>query len=118
MISMDALNPVKNKEDLKQFFNDEYVEHVDKIRHTIELQINADLKHYMAQNHALINQVDSMRQMIEQIQANTIKEEIVIDTNDLATPIIMVGQLMSKCSTLLEAIAEKIGAEIPDGDDQ
>lgn len=73
----DGFNEMKNESDLKQFFNDDYIEHVKKIKHTIQLQLDQDLLHITQQMKALVNQVDSMRTMIEQIHANTLKEEIV-----------------------------------------
>lgn len=73
----DGFNEMKNESDLKQFFNDDYIEHVKKIQHTIQLQLDQDLLHITQQMKALVNQVDSMRTMIEQIHANTLKEEIV-----------------------------------------
>lgn len=104
MTEHTTLNPIKNKEDLKQFFNDDYVEHVSKIRHTIELQINHDLKSYMQQMHALINQANSQRELLEQIHSNTVVTERISD--DPEKEIMQVGELLEQCAKRLETVAE------------
>jgi len=74
---MSEEHTTENKDNLKRFFNDEYIKHVEKIKHTITLQLDHDLQSYVRQMNAIVNQIDSMRTLIEQIHSNTIKEEKV-----------------------------------------
>lgn len=76
---MDFINATENKDALSRYFNDEYVKHVESIKHTITLQLDTDLKQYLAQLRAIIVQMDSMRELVEQIHAQTIKEERVFE---------------------------------------
>lgn len=64
-----------NKENLNEYLSTEEIAHIKRIEHVVNLQLDHDLKNYMIQMRGLINQVESMRRMIEEIHSRTIKTE-------------------------------------------